>query len=217
MPRFFPTLLLLLALIVPTNLFAAVAKDEALTLNLPESVLAQAIGEMLPLDVEPASTGLKGSITIKSIEDLRVSNQSISCRLKLSGKKLQILTELAGHQISLKVGAIELNFNCSTKLRFDSAKQILYIKPTINGVSSAKPSNTDIGSTLLPLLNGREYPITMKNLAPLIAETDNKTVAITMHISDVRAVKGALQLSITPKVSSTLHPTQKKSSQADKS
>lgn len=210
MPRLFSTLLLLLALVVPTCLFAAVAGDKTITLNLPESVLSQAIGEMLPLDIEPSSSDLKGSITIISIDDLKVSEQKISCRLKLSGKRLQILTELAGHQISLKVGEIELNFNCSTNLRFDRVRQILYIKPTINGISSAKPSNTDIGSTLLPLLNGREYPITMRNLAPLIAETDNKTVAITMHISDIRAVNGALQLSITPQVSSTLHPAPKK-------
>jgi len=215
MPRLFSTLLLLLTLIVPTQLFAAGPKDGTITLNLPESVLAQAITEMLPLDIEPATSGLKGSITIIGVDDLKITEHNISCRLKLSGKKLQILTELAGHQISLKVGAIELNFTCSTRLRFDSARQVLYIKPTINGISSAKPSNTDIGSTLLPLLNGREYPITMKNLAPLIAETRDKTVSITMHISNVRAVNGALQLSISPQISSTLHPAAKKGVHAD--
>jgi hypothetical protein len=218
MPRLFSTLLLLLALLVPTQLFAAaIQKDQTITLNLPESVLSQAIREMLPLDIEPSTAGLKGSITIIGVDDLRITEQTISCRLKLSGKKLQILTELAGHQISLKVGAIELNFTCSTRLRFDSARQVLYIKPTIKGISSSKPSNTDIGSTLLPLLNGREYPITMKNLAPLIAETRAKTVAITMHISNVRAIDGALQLSISPRVSSTPHPAPKKGMHADNS
>jgi hypothetical protein len=210
MPRFFTTFLLFFALIVPTHLFAAPAKDQTITLNLPQSVLAQAIKEMLPLEVQPSTPGLKGSITIIGVDDLKITEHNISSLLKLSGKNLQIQTELAGHQINLKVGAIKLNFSCSTKLRFDRARQILYIKPTIGGVSSSKPSNTDIGSTLLPLLNSREYPVTMKNLAPLIAETRNKTVAITMHISNVRAIKGALQLSLTPTVKSTPHHPAKK-------
>ncbi len=217
MPRLFSTFLLLLALIVPTHLFAAAAKDQTITLNLPQSVLAQAIKEMLPLDIQPSTPGLKGSITIIGVDDLKITAQNISSKLKLSGKNLLIQTELAGHQINLKVGAIKLDFTCSTKLRFDPARQILYIKPTIGGVSSTKPSNTDIGSTLLPLLNSREYPVAMKNLAPLIAETRDKTVAITMRISDVRAIKGALQLSISPKVKSTLHSSAKKDMNADNS
>ncbi len=217
MPRLLTTLLFLLPFIVPTHLFAAMAQDNNITLNLPESVLSQAITEMLPLRVNPATSGLKGSITIIGIKDLQVRDGRISCKLKLAGKNLRILTELAGHQISLKVGEIELNFTCSTKLRFDRAKQILYIRPTIKGISSSTRSNTDIGSTLLPLLNGREYPIAMKELAPLIAETSDKTIAITMQIAGVRVTDGALQLSISPKVSSTRHQIHHKERQANKS
>jgi hypothetical protein len=217
MSRFFFFVLLVLSLTVPAQLFAAVPRDKTITLNLPESVLSQAIGEMLPFDIDPASSSLRGSITIVSIDDLKVTEQNISCRLKLSGKKLQIVTELSGHQISMKVGAIELNFNCSTKLRFDSAKQTLYIRPMINDISAPKSSTTDIGGTLLPLLNGHEFPITMQDLAPLVAKTDDKTVAITMHISDIRAVNGALQLSLTPRVSSTQHPSSPKGKRPDNS
>jgi hypothetical protein len=201
---------LVLALIVPAQLFAAAPKDKTITLNLPESVMAQAIEEMLPFDIYPASPGLQGSITVNRIDDLRITDQNIFCRLRLSGKKLQILTELAGHQISLRVGEIELNFNCSAKLRFDMAKQVLYIKLLLKDISSPKPSNTDIGGTLLPLLNNREFPVAIKDLEPLIAQTDIKTVSITMRISDIRAVNGALQLSITPRISSTSHPASQK-------
>jgi hypothetical protein len=217
MSRLFFFLFLVLSLVVPAQLFAAIPRDKTITINLPESVLSQAIGEMLPFDIDPASSSLRGSITVISIDDLKVTEQNISCRLKLSGKKLQIITELSGHEISLKVGAIELNFNCSTKLRYDSAKQILYIRPLINDISSPKPTNTDIGGTLLPLLNGHEFPITMQDLAPLVAKTDEKTVAITMHISDIRAVNGALQLSITPRVSASQHASPPKNKRPNNS
>jgi hypothetical protein len=217
MSRLITPLILLLSLVVSTQLLASVGKDKTITLNLPEAVLSQAIGEMLPFDIDPASSSLRGSITVISIDDLRMSDQNISCRLRLSGKKLQIVTELSGHQISLKVGAIELVFNCTTKLRFDVARQTLFIRPLIQDISSSKPSNTDIGGTLLPLLNGHEFPIAMQDLSPLIAKTDDKTVAITMHISDIRAVNGALQLSITPRVSSSHHPSPPKSRQLNNS
>ena len=210
MSRLVSLFLLVLALIVPAQLFAGVPKDKTITLNLPESVLSQAIGEMLPLDIDPATSSLQGSITVSRIDDLKITEQSIFCRLRLSGKKLQILTELAGHQISLKVGEIELNFNCSARLRFDSARQVLYIRLILNDISSPKPSNTDIGGTLLPLLNNREFPVGIKDLEPLIAQTDVKTVSIIMRISDIQAVNGALQLSIIPRISSTHHPASPK-------
>ena len=210
MSRLLSVFFLVLALIVPTQLFAGVPKDKTITLNLPESVLSQAIGEMLPLEVDPATSSLQGSITVSRIDDLRITDQNIFCRLKLSGKNLHILTELAGHQINMKVGEIELNLNCSARLRYDSTRQVLYIRPLLNDISSPKPSNTDIGGTLLPLLNDREFPISIKELEPLIAQTELKTVSIMMHISDIRAVGGALQLSITPRVSSTHHPASQK-------
>jgi hypothetical protein len=210
MNRLFSVFFLVLTLIAPIQIFAGVPKDKTITLNLPESVLSQALGEMVPLEVDPATSSLQGSITVSRIEDLRITDQNIFCRLKLSGKNLHILTELAGHQINMKVGEIELNLNCSARLRYDSARQVLYIRPLLNDISSPKPSNTDIGGTLLPLLNDREFPITIKELEPLIAQTDLKTISIMMHISDIRAVGGALQLSITPKVSSIHHPSSHK-------
>jgi len=205
MSRCVSTFFFLLALIVPTLLFAGPAKDKTILINVPESVLAQAIEEMLPLDIDPASPGLQGSITVSRIDDLRITDQNIFCKLRLSGKNLQILTEIAGHQINLKVGEIELNFNCAAKLRYDGARQILYIKPTLSDISSPKPSNTDIGGTLLPILNEHEFPVSLRDLQPLIADTSDKTLAITMHIADARAVGGALQLSIVPQISSTRH------------
>jgi hypothetical protein len=217
MSRSVSAFILLLFLVFPTLLLAGSPREKIITLNVPEAVLSQAIGEILPLDIDPSSSSLRGSITIVSIDDLRVSEQNIYCRLRLSGKKLQILTELAGHEIRLKVGAIELAFNCTARLRFDSARQILYVTPNINEISSTKQANTDIGGTLLPLLNGHEFPITMQDLAPLIAKTENKTVSITMHISDIRAINGALQLSITPRVSSIHHPSPQKSRRLDNS
>ena len=211
MSRLFSVFFLVLALIVPTQLFAVgTPKDKTITLNLPESVLSQAIGEMVPLEIDPATSSLQGSITVSRIDDLRITDQNIFCRLKLSGKNLHILTELAGHQINMKVGEIELNLNCSARLRYDSAGRVLYIRPLLNDISSPKPSNTDIGGTLLPLLNDREFPISIKELEPLIAQTELKTVSIMMHISDIRAVNGALQLSITPRVSSLQHPASQK-------
>jgi hypothetical protein len=192
----------LLTLIMPELLFAASAKDKTILLNVPESVLAQAIEGMVPFDIDPAAPGLQGSSTVSRIDDLKITEQNIFCKLRLSGKKLQILTEIAGHQINLKVGEIELNFNCIAHLRYDSAKQILYIKPTLSDISSPKPSNTDIGGTLLPILNEHEFPVTLRDLQPLIADTSDKTIAITMHIADIRAVNGALQLNIVPQISS---------------
>ena len=205
MSRCVAAFLFFLVLIVPSLLVAAPAKDKTIFLNLPESVLAQAIGEMVPLEIDPASPGLQGSIIISRIDDLKITDQNIFCKLRLSGKKLQILTEIAGHQINLKVGEIELNFNCAARLRYDSARQTLYIKPTLSDISSPKPSNTDIGGTLLPILNEHEFPVTLRDLEPLIADTTDKTVAITMHIADIRAVNGALQLSLVPQISSTRH------------
>lgn len=184
---------------IPTATFAG----DDITLNLPESVLAEAITAILPLEIDATSKTLQGTITILSVSDFKLTDGNLICRLHLAGNKLQFLTEVAGHEIRLKVGSVEIDFKTKARLRFDAKNQTLFIRPIIDDVQSSKDATGgDIGHALVSLLNGREFPVEMQDLDPLVAKTGTKILTITMKIADVQAKKGQLQLSFTPKVTS---------------
>ena len=201
MNRFFVLLFTIGLFLLPLPTMAVSQQEAVITLTLPQSVIATTVEKFLPLEIDPASKTLKGTITIISIEDLQLKPGFLFCKLNLAGNDLQLAAQLAGQEFRIKVGSINLDLNCKAKIRFDQAKQTLYITPLVDDVqSSTSPKAGDIGRTLMALLNGREFPVTMQDLEPMIAKTANKTVTIDMNIADIAVIENALQLSIAPEI-----------------
>ena len=177
--------------------------ENTITLSLPEQIIAQAITAMLPLNVDARSKNIQGDITIINISDLALTDNHLACRLHLAGNNLAFVTEIAGHEIKLKVGAVEIDFKTNAALRFDQAKQTLYIKPEVKDVSAkGDGKNGDIGQALIALLNGREFPITMQEIDPLVARAGAKILTIETKIADIQAKQDSLQFQLSPVVTS---------------
>jgi len=69
--------------------------------------MARTVRAVLPLDIDARSEGLQGTIRIIGIDNLQFGDKYLSCRLHVAGSDLRIVSELAGHQINLKVGEVE--------------------------------------------------------------------------------------------------------------
>lgn len=188
---------------VPARVQAA---SDAITLSLPESIITQTTKALLPLRIDANSKILDGDITIINISNLQLTENHLACRLHLAGNNLAFLTEIAGHEIRLKVGSVELDFQTDAALRFDSQKQLLYLKPVVSDMTATgKGANDEIGKAIIALLNGREFPISLKKLEPLVAEAGPKTVTIDTKIEDIKATKDLLVLKLAPVISARVN------------
>ncbi|TKB08175.1 hypothetical protein [Desulforhopalus sp. IMCC35007] len=203
MHLFFRLTLFTLLLLASFNQRAiAQNQSEPIRLTIPQSVITQVIRALLPIHIDTHSKSVDGDITIINISNLQLTEGHLACRLHLAGNNLALLTEIAGHDIRLKVGAIELDVTSDAALRFDPKKQTLYIKPVINDVAKNNTGgNGEIGKALIAMLNGREYPVSMKNLDPLVAEAGAKTVTINTKIANIEAKPKEVQLSLHPMIS----------------
>ncbi len=179
----------------------ATDSSQLITLRIPGPVLSKAVDKMVPFDLNVSSKMLKGAVSIIDITDIELKNQQISCRLGLVGKKLRLVTEISGHTINLNVGSVRLDFQANARLRFDSEKQLLYIRPILQRKPNQKPQKADIAAALLAIISGRDFPVSIKKLKPLIADTNNKSIMISMKIRNIEAVNNSLLVSITPSVS----------------
>jgi hypothetical protein len=174
---------------------------ETITLTLPEAVIARAASAVLPLPIDARSKSVQGDITIIAIDNLRLSDQHLACRLQLSGQNLSLVTEIAGHEIRLKVGSVTIDFSAIAEIRFDPASQTLFVRPVVQDVAAiGSGANADIGQALVALLNGREFPLAIHQLDPLIAETGSKTVTINTRITSIEAKPAAIELRLLPEV-----------------
>lgn len=194
-------LLFLLALSWNTPGTTAFAAKNTITLSLPESVLAEATTALLPLKIDAHSKALDGDITIIKISNLQLTNGHLGCRLHLAGNNLAFLTEIAGHQIRLKVGAVQVAFQTDAAVRYDAKRQILYLKPVVkNMTATGDGANDEIGRALVALLNGREFPISMQKLDPIVADAGAKSITINTRIVDIQAKPDILVLNLAPKI-----------------
>jgi hypothetical protein len=195
-------------LLFSLTLFLAVAvgqtppavAEEVITLMLPQAVIAKAFTALLPLPIDARSKSVQGDIVIKNIKDFKLGNNQLACRLHLAGSNLGLVTDIAGHEIKLKVGAVEIEVQANATLRYDAAQQTLFVKPVVRNLSPAtgKNANADIGQALVALLNGQEFPLTLQNLSPIIAKSGAKTITINTRITDISTQPEALKLSMVP-------------------
>jgi hypothetical protein len=194
-------ILLCTSLLFAAGSVAPLAAEELITLNLPEAVIAKATAAILPLRIDAHSKSIEGDITIVNISELQLTDNHLACRLHLTGTNLAFLTEIAGHEIRLKVGSVEVDFRTDAVIRFDARRQTLFIKPVVRDIAAGGAGpNADIGQALVSVLNGREIPLTMQELNPLIARTSTKTITINTTIANIEAKPKAIQLSLLPSV-----------------
>lgn len=190
------TLLALAAFTTP------LAAEDFITLNLPETVVAKATAAILPLRIDAHSKSIEGDITIINISELQLTDNHLACRLHIAGSNLALLTEIAGHEIKLKVGSVEIDFKTEAEIRFDAQEQTLFIKPVVKKVSASDTgANADIGQALIAVLNGREFPVAMQELKPIIARAGSKMITINSSIANIEAKAKSIRLSLLPAVS----------------
>lgn len=188
--------------LVPGNLQADPAKNQLITMNLPDAVIAEALKRVLPLTLNSSSSGLEGTITIVGITNFRVKDQQIFCHLDLMGDNLHLVTSVANQDIRLNLGNARADFDCEARIRFDAVREILFIRPTTGDIqSSSALGKGEIAQAIILLVNGREFPVSMQDLKPIMVETSDKVITIRTNIVDIKAVEGALQCSIAPAVS----------------
>lgn len=192
-----------ITLLTAVTLSGSAAAEDFITLNLPQTVIAEATAAILPVRIDAHSKTIEGDLHIINISELQLTDNHLACRLHLAGTNLALLTEISGHEIRLKVGAVEIDFKTEAAIRFDAKQQMLYIKPMVKDVTtSGAASGADIGQILVALLNDQEFPIAIQDLEPLIARAGSKTITFNSTIADIAAKPQSIQLSLRASVSS---------------
>ena len=115
------------------------------------------------------------------------------------GRDVQVNTEIAGHQIMLKIGNVDLHFQIDAALRYDQASQTLFIRPQLTDLKNGtKEQNMEVGNLITGLFHDKELPLAIDRLQPIIADIGSKKLIIDMRIDDIVVQPGALVLHILP-------------------
>ncbi|MBU0945723.1 MAG: hypothetical protein KKE53_14855 [Proteobacteria bacterium] len=178
----------------------ASTQQKTIIMSLPDSVLKEVIFKILPLEFGVQSETVLGSMSIDKIENLQILENKISSHITLSGHKLNLVTNIAGHNLRMKIGTLTLSFQCDATIRFDAPTQILYIRPVVTEVQSADSKKADVAAALVLLFNNREFPIEIEKLNPIIADTGSKLLNISMDIATIQLHPNTLQLNIKPRI-----------------
>ncbi len=174
------------------------AANTPVTITLPASALHKTIIDMLPLPLEQTGNSFQGTISVDSISKLTIHNDLISVQGQVSGKDMQLTTNIGGQDIKLKLGKLVLPVTCDIALRYDPKKKTLFLTPKFQN-STHGTSNS--AKTLLPLLNSlgnKEYPVKLDKISPINAKIGAKTVSLRLDPVDIKAGNNELILKLQP-------------------
>jgi hypothetical protein len=174
---------------------------QPILLSLPEKVVAEMVQKSLPLQVNQPSESLAGLISVEKVENLNFNDNSLAATVTMSGRDVQLNTNLGGHSLLLKVGNVELDFSLEAVTRFDKASQTLFIRPTVSGIDQRGSQNNEVGELIAALFNEQELPVALENLAPIITDIGNRQLVIDMSVEDIRFRPDAVEILLTPQTS----------------
>lgn len=198
---------LLLCLLTSTPSMADLTRQPA-TMTLPETFVAELVARSLPQKFKLQSNGLLGSVSVDKISKLQLEQDKLSGRATLSGHELNIVTDVAGHQLRMKIGTLTMSFQCEVTTRFDARTQTLYLRPVITDLQSTDRSKTEIASTIALLFNNRELPLPIENLSPMLIDAGDKALSLSLNIGDIRLQPDKLLLHILPQLTVVPHKKQ---------
>ena len=173
---------------------------DTVTLTIPETVLSKAITTSMPILLTADSDTIDGSVIIKNIENFKLGDQRASGLVTLVGENIHLKTAVAGQTLRLKVGTMTLQFNIDAETRFDENAQTLYIKPTVTELATdSSQTGDELGNLLIGLFNGREFPLNVDTLQPIITDTGSKKLIVQMYIRRIWIDETRVHLQLLPK------------------
>lgn len=190
-------------LFLPATIFPAAAVDQSVTISIPDAVLFQAIKDGLPFPIEAKSQYVQGDVFLQSLEKLEVLENSLFLKGVVAGRDFTMNTTIAGKDISMNLGSVQLPLSCELFLRFDGNKKILFVTPRF-----PKPKSmytTDPADALLLLLSSlgeKEYPVELGAIQPILAKAGTHDILIELEPVAIQTQKGLLLIRMRPRVSS---------------
>ena len=193
---------LVFLLFLKANIFSAAAVDQAATISIPDEVLLRALKEGLPLPIEAQSQYVQGDVIIQSLEKLQVRGKSIFLQGVVAGQNFTMNTTIAGKEISMNIGSVQLPVSCDLFLRFDENKKVLFVTPHFpkpKSLYTADPADALL--LLLSSLGEKEYPLELGSIQPILAKAGTRNILIELEPVDIQTQDGLLLIKMRPRLS----------------
>lgn len=201
----FLSALLLAALVAPlASRATGNAQQQAVTITLPDNVLLQSLRNALPIPINSSSDSVRGVISIDTINDLQIHKDYIALQGLVTGKDLAVKANIAGQDLEINIGSVQLPLKCNILLRFDRKQKTLFITPKFNNPKQAQVG--DPATALYPLLaalDGKEFPLQLNSIDPFNAKIGDRDIPIRLDAMNVTALENHLLMQLIPVVNAT--------------
>jgi hypothetical protein len=181
------------------NSFAQKQAAEDILIVLPAQGIAGFLTRLFPYEVNMGKN-FSGSISIKSIKNLKIEENRISFSSHIHGKDV-IYTPNAGKTASgIELGNIDLFNEWESAVRFDAGKKTLFIKPHLKKQAGTEKAGQKeiIINTLFKVLSDIEYPINLQEITPVTAEILGNSLTINFDILSISAADNKLTVKLRP-------------------
>lgn len=184
------------AMLFIPNLATGELKKDEMTIAIPEELMTEFINDTLPVKITRKKS-FSGVIWIESVDKLKLGNDKISFSIKMHGEDIVYKRKVGKRPVELNFGDVRLAFECEGSIRYDKRRNILYVRPE---VIQERAEEQALVPLLAALIEGREFPIEIQDLEPIITKIGDKSLTVDMDISSIFTLNNILFIGIRPKV-----------------
>ncbi len=186
-------------LLVILSVVSVQAAPRNIHLQLPAEALLASIQQVLPLPLATGRTDLNGDIMLTSLDSLRIDGNILHIRGTVHGNDLAVNTEIAGQNIRLKLGSLQLPVTCDLATRLDTANRMLYVTPMFKAASNGAGGEQAGLDPLLGSLSSREYSIPFDKWNILNLHIGGQQVPLAMDPVRIAGSENTLFVEMRPR------------------
>lgn len=178
---------------------------------VPTKTIATIIEDILPLEIDLGKNFPK-NVYIQSVDDLKIGNNKVLFTIYIYGENVEHTFKIGDQAVVLKVGKVNLNYDCETTFRFDREKRTLFLTPRVKDITSQDKmgKGNQILSPLLTALSDIEYPLTIDKFDPIVTRLGQKILNFDFGITRIFSNNDRLFIEVAPKVTTKIKPVKTK-------
>lgn len=171
------------------------------TISIPAPALLKTVQSVLPLEVDPNHSSLRGKLQINSIDNISINNKSISLSGIVSGKDISINTLIGGQPFKMKLGQLNMPVSSEFHFHFDQNKKQLFVTPSFRQTQNASSTGNNSSNDLLPVLSdiiAKEYNLDINRFLSFRPIINGQSRSVHLEPVDIKTEEGLLIIKLRP-------------------
>ncbi len=186
----------IILLLLTSNTYAS---DRDIQVILPAETVLHTLQKALPFQLPLVNADVSGEASITRLNELSILGNTLFIKGVLQGHNLSVVTTIAGQNIHLKLGQVQLPISCNLHIRFDTHRQRLYVTPVFPDLDQQNGTDPSL-NPLMGALGNKEYLVPFDFSQHMTLQLGAQAIQLAMMPVQIKGYDNSLIVRLQPRL-----------------